>query len=168
MKRIAALAALVITLIAVPAATAMASTSGSGPKAGGTGYGRPTPVQVACPLLHRFPKGRFNGKAYGLKHRHGKRGTVRIRCPYIPAKPLPKGCKPEVLRFDMAAGGRTLTEVSGPILAPAQEFSYDGTTYTIMSVNPGADSFTVFANNFLFVNKGAAITNGVGIMGCSR
>ena len=31
MKRIAALAALVITMLAVPAAAAMASTSGSGP-----------------------------------------------------------------------------------------------------------------------------------------
>jgi hypothetical protein len=27
-------------------------------------------------------------------------------------------------------------ETHGPTLAPAQEFSYDGSTYTIMSVNP--------------------------------
>jgi hypothetical protein len=67
----------------------------------------------------------------------------------------------------MAAGSSTLTEVSGPTLAPPQEFGYDGNTYTIMSVNPGADSFTVFGNGWLFVNKGAAITDGTGFMGCS-
>ena len=67
----------------------------------------------------------------------------------------------------MAAGSSTLTEVSGPTLASSQEFSYDGNTYTIMSVNPGADSFTVFVNSWLFVYKGAAITDGVGVMTCA-
>jgi hypothetical protein len=43
MKRIAALAALMIAMIAIPAAAAFASTSDSGP-----GYGSPGPVQVAC------------------------------------------------------------------------------------------------------------------------
>lgn len=174
MKRIAALAALLITMLAVPAATAMASTTDSGPNGGGPGYGRPVPVQVACPLPDRSRTGHVKvyvsayGKAWVLKHRHGKPVPVRILCPYIPAKPLPNGCKPEVLKFDVAAGGSTLTEVSGPVLAPAQEFSYDGSTYTIMSVNPGAGSFTVFRDNFLFVNKGDAITGGVGLMACSR
>ncbi len=37
-----------------------------------------------------------------------------------------------------------------------------------MSVNPGADSFTVFLDNHLFVNQGAAITNGVGFLACGR
>ena len=73
-----------------------------------------------------------------------------------------------MLRFDLATGSSTLTEVSGPILAPTQEFSYGGDTYTIMSVNPGADSFTVFKDGFLFVNKGAAITGGTGFMICAR
>jgi len=68
---------------------------------------------------------------------------------------------------DMAAGGSTLTEVSGPTLAPAQEFSYHDSTYTIMSVNPGANSFTVFRDGFLFVNKGAAITSGTALMACA-
>ena len=172
MKRIAALAALVITMLAVPAAAAMASTSGSGP-----GYGRPPrPIQVACPLPRQFHQGHFNFKitskdkarlkAYFEARRHGKPVPIRIICPNIPAKPFPKVCKPQVLRFDMAAGSHDLTEVSGPILAPPQEFSYDGNTYTIMSVNPGADSFTVFLNGWRFVNKGAAITDGIGLMGC--
>jgi hypothetical protein len=68
----------------------------------------------------------------------------------------------------MAAGSSALTEVSGPTLAPAQEFTYDGDTYTIMSINPGADSFTVFKDGFLFVNKGDAITGGTGVMCCIR
>ena len=41
-------------------------------------------------------------------------------------------------------------------------------TYTIMSVNPGADSFTVFLNGWLVVNKGAAITDGIGFMACAH
>jgi hypothetical protein len=179
MKRIAALAALMIAMLAVPTA-AMAGPGGSAHGYGKPGYGTPRLVQVACPFPPRFRKGHVNvkyyatvyakayAKAYPLRYRHGKPVRLRIACPFIPAKPLPKGCKPELLKFDMAAGSSTLTEVSGPILAPTQEFSYDGSTYTIMSVNPGADSFTVFDNGFLFVNKGAAITNGVGFMACSH
>jgi hypothetical protein len=175
MKRIAALAALMIAMLAVPTA-AMASTGGSapgygGPGDGGPGYGRPGPVQIACPLPRGFRHGQFKltlkARAYLIKHRHGQPVPIRIICPYIPAKPFPRGCAPQVLRFDMAAGSSTLTEVSGPTLAPPQEFSYDGNTYTIMSVNPGADSFTVFVNGWLFVNKGAAITDGVGFMTCA-
>jgi len=173
MKRIAALAALVITMLAIPAAAAMAGTGGSGP-----GYGQPPrQIQVACPLPRQFHKGHFTLripvknraylKAFLKAHRHGKPVPIRIICPNIPAKPFPAGCKPQVLRFDMAAGSSTLTEVSGPTLAPAQEYTYDGNTYTIMTVNPGADSFTVFGNGWLFVNSGAAITNGIAFMACS-
>jgi hypothetical protein len=156
MKRIAALTALAFTLLAVPATAAMASTSGSGP-----GYTQSKPVQLVCPRIHRVHR------AYVI--RHHKRMTIRIRiaCP-IRVKPLPRGCLPRVLRFDMAAGGSTLTEVSGPTLAPAQEFSYDGSTYTIMSVNPGANGFTVFRDGHLFVNSGAAITGATALMCCTR
>ncbi len=173
MKRIAALAALVITMLAVPAAAAMASPSGSGP-----GYGRPPrPVQIACPApfrLHKLHQGqakitvkdRAYIQAFLRAHRHGKPVTIRLICPNISPRPFPKGCKPQV-RFDMAAGSHVLTEVSGPVLAPPQEFTYRGNTYTIMSVNPGADSFTVFKNGWLFVNHGAAITDGVGLMACA-
>ncbi len=164
MKRIAALAALVITMLAVPAAAAMASTGGSGP-----GYGRPGQVQIACHVPYGFRKAPVKLQAWMKAYRihHHKPVPVRITCPFIPAKPLPKGCQPGKLVFDMAAGSSTLTEVSGPVLAPAQEFSYDGSSYTIMSVNPGADSFTVFKDGWLFVNHDAAITDGVALMGCS-
>ena len=98
MKRIAALAALVITMLAVPAAAAMASTSGSGP-----GYGQPPRlVQVACPLPRQFHKGHFNFKitvkdrAFLKAHRLGKPVRLRIICPNIPAKPFTKVCGPQV------------------------------------------------------------------------
>jgi len=156
MKRVAALTALAFTLLAVPATAAMASTSGSG-----SGYTQPTPVQLVCPQVHRLHR------AYVI--RHHKRIPVRIRvaCP-LRGKPFPRPCLSGVLRFDMAAGGSTLTEVAGPTLAPAQEFSYDGSTYTIMSVNPGANGFTVFRDGHLFVNSGAAITGATALMCCTR
>jgi hypothetical protein len=192
MKRMAALAALLLALLAIPAA-AMASSGGSG--SGGPGYGPPRTVQAACPFPARLLKGRHKGQvvvkgrtiwvkgkippkilAQLLRHgkkgrvtvvlRHGKKGRVTLVCPFPPGPPF---CLGPVLRFDMAAGSSTLTEVSGPILAPAQTFRYDGNSYTIMSVDPGADSFTVFINDInLFVNHGAAITNGVGFMPCGR
>lgn len=168
MKRIAALAALMITMLAVPAASAMASTGGQPPA---PGYGQHRPVQVICLRPGHFRPGQFRQvravRAYAQARRHGKVRVQRLSCPYVPAKPLPGTCRPQVLRFDMAAGASTMTEVSGPVLAPTQEFGYDGNTYTIMSVNPGADSFTVFLDGSLFVNTGTAITDGVGLMTCA-
>ena len=67
----------------------------------------------------------------------------------------------------MASGSSTVYEVSGPTLAPAEEFTFDGNTYTIWTVNPGDDSFTMSVNGSLFVNGGAAITDGVGFMACA-
>ncbi len=128
MKRIAALTALAFTLLAVPATAAMASTSGSG-----SGYTQPKPVQLVCPQVHRLHR------AYVI--RHHKRIPIRIVCP-IRVKPLPRGCLPRVLRFDMAAGGS--------------------------SVNPGANGFTVFRDGHLFVNSGAAITGATALMCCTR
>ena len=67
----------------------------------------------------------------------------------------------------MAPGSSTLTEVSGPVLAPPEEFSYHGQIYTIMTVNPGAGRFTVFRDGTLFVNRGPAITQATGFMVCT-
>ena len=178
MKRIAALAALAFTMLAVPATAAMASTGGGPGDGGAGGWGNPTPVQIACPppAIYRHARGQVTVKAYGqawlkvwaARHHHGRPPFIRIVCPFIPAKPLPKGCEPQRLVFDMAAGSSTMTEVSGPALAPAQTFSYGGSSYTIMSVNPGADSFTVFKDGVsLFTNPGDTITDGVALMCCS-
>jgi hypothetical protein len=165
-KRLAALASLIVTLLAtllaVPttamASTAMASTAGSGPSS----------TKIVCPPL-RLLHGK-HGKHVKVKvllrlrkHPKGKPVQVRIVCP----APFPNGCRLRPLVFDAASGSSTLTEVSGPTLAPAEEFFYAGSIYTINTVNPGADSFTVFRNNFLFTNSGPAITNGHGILLCS-
>jgi hypothetical protein len=170
MKRIAAIAALIIiSTLAIPAA-AMASTSTSG---SGPGYAKPGPAWIVCllPATLRHEQVKINSKArlkvieFLRRHKHGKPVTIRVSCPDV--RPAPRSCRPELMRFDMAAGSSTLTEVSGPMLTPPEQFSYDGSTYTIMSVNPGADSFTVFVNNALFVNKGPAITDGIALMSCS-
>jgi len=116
MKRIAAMAALTVTMLAVPAAAAMAS-----------------PIQKpsqACPAGHAFG--------------HQKPFT-----------------------FAVAPGSSTVYEVSGPTLAAGEEFTWDGTTYTIWSVNPGDNSFTMSAGSSLYVNDGPDITGGAGQLVCS-
>ena len=148
MKRIAALAVLSLAMLAVPAA-AMAST-------GGSGSDRPWPGQSMCPLPNHF------------HHRHHKPTQIQV-CP-MPSKNCPPGSAfghPRSFTFDVASGSSTVYEVSGPTLAPAEEFSYHGSIYTIWSVNPGADSFTMSLGEFLFVNEGPAITNATGYLLCS-
>jgi hypothetical protein len=164
MKRIAALAVLVVTMLTVQAAAALADTgtSTAGP---GPGYGRPGPVQVAC--HPGYVKAKYRLQAYLKRHRHGRPAAVRVVCPYIPAKPRPAARGAQRLVFDMAAGSSTATEVSGPVLSPGQEFSYGGGSYTIMSVNQAAGRLTVFKGGGLFVNQGTAITGGVGRLCCS-
>ena len=140
MKRIAALAALAITLLAVARCGGHGLhrrlctwLRGSRLRASRAGPGR---LPAAIPRPQGNHQIQADARARLVRNRHGKPVPIRLSCPDIPAKPLPRGCKPQVLRFDMAAGSSTLTEVSGPVLAPPQEFSYDGNTYTIMSVNP--------------------------------
>jgi hypothetical protein len=91
--------------------------------------------------------------------------AVRLACRV--ANGVPKACPSAALKFDMASDSSTLTEVSGPVLAPPEQFQYDGQTYTIMTVNPGADSFTVFRDGVLFVNNGPAITGAIGYLACT-
>jgi hypothetical protein len=172
MKRIAAIAALVIiSTLAVPVA-AMAGTAGSGT---GPGYARTGPARIVCLLPGQLRKGqvkiaiatkaRLKAIEFLSRHKHGKQVLIRVGCPDW--RPAPGSCLPQLLRFDMASGSSTLTEVSGPMLTPPEQFGYDGSTYTIMSVNPGADSFKVFVNGALFVNNGPAITDGTALMSCS-
>jgi hypothetical protein len=76
-------------------------------------------------------------------------------------------CARQTLTFSVAADSSAITQVSGPQLSPTQEFTYDGSTYTIMTINPGADQFSAFVDNFLFTNGGTAITNATGVLVCS-
>jgi hypothetical protein len=191
-KRIAAVAALTVTMLAVPAA-AMASTGGSG---AGPSQSVSVSGPVWCPalnLLHHRPfkfkirafKIRVNGPVKQQVRVHGMCSfSVRFRgfppkfqgLPPFPGQPpLPfpgqppfrQACRAPGFTFDIASGSSTFTEVSGPTLAAAEEFTYDGSTYTIWTVNPGADSFTASVNGVLFVNNGSSITDGTASVLCS-
>jgi hypothetical protein len=161
MKRIAALAAVMIGLLAIPTA-AMASTSSGG----GSGYDTTTSLQpyecyYGVHRVHHQWRKYFEWWGQGRVHR-----TVTCPFPQQVQLPQPQPCLSQTLTFSVAAGSSVMTEVSGPQLSPTEEFSYGGNTYTVMTVNPGADQFTAFVNNFLFVNHGAAITDAAGAMLC--
>jgi hypothetical protein len=160
MKRIAALAAVMFGLLAIPTA-AMASTSSSG----GSGWSGPQPY--SC--YYGFHRVHHGYQRYFEWWRHGREYRT-FACPYPKQIPLPQPppnlCQGQTLSFSVAAGSSEMTEVSGPQLSPAEQFSYDGSTYTVMTVNPGAGQFTAFVNNSLFTNGGATITDATAVMAC--
>ena len=169
MKRIAALAAVMFGLLAIPTA-AMASTGSSG----GSGSGSGTTVSLqpkACYYgfhrVHRHHQRYFEWWRHGWEYR-------TVTCPFprqIPLpqpQPQPEQClSPQTLTFSVAASSSVITEVCGPRLYPTEEFVYDGNTYTITTVDPGAHQFTALVNGNPFTNKGAAITNATGAMAYS-
>ena len=162
MKRIAAVAALIVTMLAVPAAAAMASTGGTD---------RPGQGQSVCPppyLLHHRPHFR---QLRRYRHHKPRRNLVcSVSMPFQPpsSQNCPSGYgQAQSLTFSVASGSSTVYEDSGPTLAPAEEFTYDSNTYTIWTVNPGADSFTMSVNGSLFVNGGPDITDATGNLFCS-
>jgi hypothetical protein len=159
-KSATALAAMTVIVLGTPA-IALASTIGSGSGQAGP-PGPPGQVAIACPGPHgkpvRFKVHPVQFKLHAKITRLPRNVRIRVFCRLGP------GCPPAPLRFDMASGSSTMTEVSGPVLAPPEQFAYDGQIYTIMSVNPGAGSFTVFRDNFLFVNNGPAITGATGFL----
>jgi len=168
-KRIAAVAALIVTMLAVPAAAAMASTGGTD---------RPGQGQTVCPppyLLHHRPHVRHLNRYRLNRYRHQRpmRNVVcSVSVPF--QQPQSQNCpsgyvygQAQSLTFSVASGSSTVYEVSGPTLAPAEEFTYDGSTYTVWTVNPGADSFTMSAGGSLYVNGGPDITDATGNLACS-
>ena len=166
MKRIAALAALMFGLLAIPTA-AMASTGSSG--GSGSGHGTTVSLQPkAC--YYGFHRVHHQYKKYFEWWRHGREHRT-VTCPFprqIPLpQPQPQRClSPQALTFSVAAGSSVMTEVSGPQLSAGEQFVYDGNTYTVMTVNPGAGQFTTLVNSSLFTNAGAAITDATGAIVC--
>jgi hypothetical protein len=165
MKRIAALGATVLGVLAIPTA-AMASTSSSG----GSGASYETTAQVQPQECYvGYHQVHHHSQKYFDWWENGRLYTGPV-CPVSDQIPLPP---PNVcgrtLTFSVAEGSHAMTEVSGPELWPTEQFIYDGNVYTIMSINPGADQFTAFVNNLLYTNNsGAAITDAVGvIISCS-
>jgi hypothetical protein len=164
MKRIAALAATIIGLLAIPTA-AMASTVGSGDSGSSSGATLEVHLQPKeCYVV--WYKVDHHAKKYFYWWQNGHEYTAPF-CPFPEQIPLPppKVCEKQLLTFSVAAGSHALTEVSGPELWPTEQFIYDGNVYTIMSINPGADQFTAFVNNLLFTNNsGAASTPATGVV----
>jgi hypothetical protein len=162
MKRILALGAVMTGLLAIPTA-AMASTNGSG-WSGTTISVQPYTCYSGFHRVHHHSQRYFDW------WRHGRQYTA-VTCPYprqvaLP-QPLPNQCVPQTLTFSVAAGSSTMTEVSGPQLSPAEQFTYGGSTYTVMSVNSGAGQFTAFVNNSLYTDNGAGITAATAALCCS-
>jgi hypothetical protein len=164
MKRIAAVAALIVTMLAVPAA-AMASTVGSGSS-------HPGQTQAVCPfpyLVHHRPHVRHLRRYRG---RHPRRSVVcSVTVPFPrQSQNCPSGYaygRSQSFTFSVASGSSTAYETSGPTLAAAEEFTWDGNTYTIWSVNPGDNSFTMSSGATLYVNGGPDITGAAGQLLCS-
>ena len=164
MKRIAALAAVIFGLLAIPTA-AMASTGSSG----GSGSGHGTTVSLQPRECHYgFHRVHHHYKKYFEWWRHGREYRT-VTCPFPRQIPLPQPQRcllSQTLTFSVAGDSSVMTEVSGPQLSPSEQFVYDGNTYTVMTVNPGADQFTAFVNSSLFTNGGAAITDATGAIVC--
>jgi hypothetical protein len=161
MKRIAAVAALAIPMLAVPTA-AMASTSSPG---SGSGHHGSSPF-VCQPGYYN---GHHRHHKYHKHYRHHRHAHVQAVCAFPPPFPpyQQQVCEPQSFTFDVTAGSSAFTEVSGPTLAAGEEFTYDGSTYTIWTVNPGANSFTASTGAFMFVNSGSDITDATATLVCS-
>src|SRR5215470_7834248 len=137
MKRIAALAAVIFALLAIPTA-AMASTGSSGGP--GSGSGTAGSLQLHRSLQPRacyygFHRVHGHHKKYFEWWWHGREYRT-VTCPVprqIPLpQPQPKQClSPKALTFSVAANSGVMTEVYGPRLSPGEKFVYDGNTYTI-------------------------------------
>jgi hypothetical protein len=163
MKRIAALAAVTIGLLAIPAA-AMASTITPGDPPGGD-YASNVQVQPRECYVGWHDVDHHSTRYFDW-WQDGREVTA-LACPFPKQIPLPPSdeCQGQLLTFSVGPDSSVLTEVSGPELSPTEQFIYDGNVYTIMSVNPGADQFTAFVNNVLFsTNDSTAITNATGIV----
>ena len=147
MKRIAAVAALIVGMLAIPAAAAMASTSSpaQGPW-GGQG-------QFCQPNQFHHP--------YGKHHRHHRHHPYGFNnCNYPP--PQPSGyCNGQSFTFTWASDSNSLFEESGPTLYSGEQFTFDGNVFTIGTANPTAGSITLTT-----VNYGPTIFYGVGYL-CS-
>ncbi len=152
MKRIAAVAALIVAMLALPAAAAMASTSTSGSGSGHVGqslYCQPNPFQ------HRHHN-RHHNRHHGRHHgHHGHHQFNNCNSPY----PLPPSgfCNGASFTFSWGTGFNNLYELSGPALSSGEQFSFDGSLYTIVNANPTASSYELNTINFgptVFVGTG--------------
>jgi hypothetical protein len=151
-KRIAAVAALIVALLAVPAA-AMAST-------GSAGSNHPGPWGPSFCGAGQFHHGHFRGRHGNHHNRHHGRHHQFSNCFFPPAPPSGL-CNGATFTFSWGHGASSLFEESGPTLYSGESFSFNGSIYTIGTANPTAGSMTLTV-----VNYGPSIFYGVGTI-CS-
>jgi len=142
-KRIAAVAALIVAMLAVPAVAAMASTSTSGSSHAG-------PSQFYCqpnPFQHRHHN-RHHNRHHRRHHRHHRHHQFPYNnCNFPP--PAPSGfCNGASFTFSWVSGASGIYEISGPALYTGEQFSFNGGIYTIVLANTLAGSMEVNAVNF--------------------
>jgi hypothetical protein len=141
-KRIAAVAALIVAMLALPAAAAMASTTASG--SGHPGQSQFCPPN---PFLHRHHN-RHHNRHHRRHHRdHRQEQFPFINCSFPPPPP-PGFCHGASFTFSWVSGASGIYEISGPALYTGQQFSFDGGLYTIVLANTLAGSMEVNAVNF--------------------
>jgi hypothetical protein len=145
-KRIAAVAALIVAMLAVPAAAAMASTSTSGSSPAGHSqfFCPPNPFQHRH---HQRDHRRHHGRHGHHGRHHGHHNFGFNNCNFPP--PPPAGfCHGASFTFSWQHGASGLYEISGPPLYTGQQFSYNGSLYTIVLANTIAGSMELSAVNF--------------------
>jgi len=145
-KRIAAVAALIVAMLAVPAAAAMASTSTSG-----SGHASQSQFCPPNPFQHRHHN-RHHRRHHGHHHHFA---FNNCNSPF----PLPPSgfCNGASFTFSWGSGFRSIYELSGPTLSTGEQFSFDGSIYTIVNANPIAGSMLLNTINFgptVFVGTG--------------
>jgi hypothetical protein len=154
MKRIAALVGGALAALTLGSVPAMASTSGAAHT--------PRPViRIACPVPrygHLPPHAQIRlRKPVIADHKVIHYRVARFRC----RGPVRVLCAVQVVRFDMPASGRAITEVSGPALHVGQEVFYRGTTYTVASVSGAV--FTMSAGGQILVSRGIPVNEGIAL-----
>jgi hypothetical protein len=138
-KRIAAMAALIVAMLAVPAAAAMASTSTPGSAhAGQYLFCQPKPFQ------HRH---HGHHGHHGHHARHGHHRFNLCNFPSFPA-PAPSVCNGASFTFSWVSNTDNLYEISGPTLSAGEQFSYNGSVYTIVFANPAAGNMQINTTNY--------------------
>ena len=133
MKRIAAVAALAVTMLAVPAA-AMASTGGSGSGSDGPWQGS-NGCQTYYPYQHRYGGDYAN---WGFRHhRHHRNQFCGFSLSQQPATGtwFQPSCSGDSFVYNMASGSSSGYEVSGPTLTAGEQYAYNDSFYTVATVD---------------------------------
>jgi hypothetical protein len=146
-KRIAAVAALIVAMLAVPAAAAMASTSTSASgHAGQYQFCQPNPFPN--PFQYQRHHHFRNHRNHGNRRHHRHFNNFPFNNCNFPPPQNPGVCNGASFTFSWVSGADGIYEISGPALYTGEQFSYNGGLYTIVLANTLAGSMTLNAVNY--------------------